>query len=81
VEYKISVQYDGTNSAYICGEWSGGTISPVSEVNGALTIQRGDYSWTLNTGDWVIAQPSPGTWFTFATESTYSVYWCEVPTS
>lgn len=58
VERRKAVQYDGTNGAYICGEWSNGGVTLLSDDGETLRVQateQPEFQATVPVGNWLVA--------------------------
>lgn len=80
VERRIAIQYDGTNGAYICGEWSGGGLTLLSDDGQHLVVQAAgqqEYIATVPVGNWVVAQP-PSIVQSIPPDQ-YAINWLELP--
>lgn len=59
VEYLESIQYDGTNGTFICGEWC---VLPLVSDDGTVLVAGGvdgDFH-TAHVGDWFVKASSAG---------------------
>lgn len=55
VPYMESIQYDGTNSAHICGTWANVGLESEGE-NGMVILISGDsvVPWEVPVGHWLV---------------------------
>jgi len=80
VPKQISVQYDGTNGVYICGDWSDNALTLVSDDGQTLHVQwtvDPDIETTVQVGDWIIFQTSG--LLHRASAAAYAQNWLELP--
>jgi hypothetical protein len=78
VPFIRSIQYDGTNGAYIAGVWATG-VSLVSDTGTVLTALGDGQYQTVNLGEWVVTS-YPGTpELQVMTEQQYADRYYELP--
>ncbi|MFM9604244.1 hypothetical protein [Streptomyces turgidiscabies] len=74
-----SIQYDGTNGAYIAGTWSTG-IRFVSDTGTVLTYTDQDgYERTANLDDWLIITGVGDGYPTVLPPEPYRAHFVEIP--
>lgn len=80
VERRQAIQYDGTNGAHICGEWSASGLELVSDDGQTLVVraaEQREYQATAAVGDWIIAAPP---FYVVANgPASYAANWLELP--
>lgn len=70
VPYMESIQYDGTNSAYICGTWA--DVKNLGETETELHISgEGGDAVRVTPGTWLLKHRDFPTWLTACPNDEY----------
>ncbi|MFJ4785517.1 hypothetical protein [Streptomyces sp. NPDC088794] len=72
-----SVQYDGTNGAFICGTWLAVTL--ISDDGETLVWATPEYDGVAHVGDYVIRNGDKDVWGRTVTAEQYAQEFFELP--
>jgi hypothetical protein len=74
-----SVQYDGTNGDFICGEFLTPPATKISEDGGVLVYEVQGYQRTVNLNDHVLREGSLDPWGSAMSPTEYAQRYYELP--
>lgn len=78
IQPLYSIQYDGTNGAYIAGTWCTG-ITLVSDTGTVLTYVMYDGNRSMNLGEWMVVWGPESNDPMIFTEAEYASRYYELP--
>lgn len=78
VEYRESIQYDGTNSDYICGTFAN-VVNLGEDENGLLISGNDNDNVYVTPGMWITKSRKYPTWISACTNEMYLEQYRELP--